>query len=70
MFDTSPPMTIVNGKLRFVINNGMDYKEVLDSTRNWPDSTQYLSECAYCDKQFFGNKYRKRCKECAGNEWC
>ncbi len=70
MFNTSPPPRIINGKVRFRNNNGIDYKEILDSARNWPDSTQYLDTCAYCDKEFFGNKYRTRCKECAGNEWC
>lgn len=70
MFDSSPIPTIVNGKVQFRKNDGFDYKEILDSDRNWPDSTQYLNTCFYCDKKYFSNKYRSRCKKCAGDNWC
>jgi hypothetical protein len=70
IIDSSPKPRIINGKVRFTNNNGVDYKEILDSIRNWSDGSQYLNLCAYCDKEFFGNKYRVRCKECARGEWC
>jgi len=46
-------------------NDGFDYKEVIESRRNWNDTSGlYLNFCKECDNHFFGNKYRQVCKSC------
>ncbi len=57
-----------SGRILMNNNDGFDYKETLESKRNWDDkSGQYLNLCKDCEKHFFGNKYRRICKECNGD---
>lgn len=54
-----------SGRILMSNNDGFDYKEIIESKRNWSDTSgMYLNHCRDCDKKFFGNKYRRVCKEC------